>query len=149
MDYPGFGERVRQTRLQLGMSQSALALALANATGTRSSKSLVSRWEVGRVSNPKMATVLALRDILNVSLDWLVLGIGSPTDKLDSTSAAASSQVDVDVLSRALQISLLLRLSTTESTARTAAFLYVAISQAGEVSNETLLALVSACSKTQ
>lgn len=66
-----WGNRLRQL---LKQQQNLKQLALANAIGVE--ESTISRWLAG--GNIKMSHLVSLCDFLDVSLDWLIMGRGSP-----------------------------------------------------------------------
>lgn len=59
------GERIKQSRKQLEMTQQELA------TGLNVSRSAISNWEIGR-NYPDLDSIVLLSDILDVSLDELL-----------------------------------------------------------------------------
>ena len=62
-----FGERLKQRREGMGMTQEKLA-ALIDEELTRQS---ISKWETGPAAYPKVEALLCLSVILNISLDEL------------------------------------------------------------------------------
>ena len=66
-----WGNRLGQL---LKQQQNFKQLALANAIGV--AESTISRWLAGE--NIKMSHLITLCDFLDVSLDWLITGRGSP-----------------------------------------------------------------------
>lgn len=71
-----FGARVREARLDCGMSQAELARALKAVTKSKINKALISQWELGRVNNPQLATLEALVAVTGYSHTWLSTGKG-------------------------------------------------------------------------
>ena len=65
LEYKDFGARIRELRLEMGMSQEELAGKLGI------SKQILSRYEVGQRS-PKIAQVQKFAEILKVSVDYLL-----------------------------------------------------------------------------
>ena len=66
-----WGNRLRQL---LQQQRNLKQLALANAIGVE--ESTISRWLAG--GNIKMSHLITLCNFLDVSLDWLIMGRGSP-----------------------------------------------------------------------
>lgn len=64
------GARIKHAREKAGLTM----VQLAKCVGV--SKQAVWGWEVGVTKGPKPEHLLAIRDVLNVSLDWLILGTG-------------------------------------------------------------------------
>lgn len=64
-----FGQRVRQRREGVGMSQEELAKKIALKSG----KQTISRWEQGK-SEPSLTEAKRIAEALNVTLNWLVDG---------------------------------------------------------------------------
>jgi transcriptional regulator with XRE-family HTH domain len=62
------GGRIREARLRKGMAQADLA----SAVGVR--QLAISQLENDRVGDPKASTLLAMADVLGVSVDWLLRG---------------------------------------------------------------------------
>ena len=60
-----FCERLKNERLKLNQTQSAVGSAI------KVPKQYVSRWEKGN-QEPNLATICALADYFNVSIDYLV-----------------------------------------------------------------------------
>lgn len=71
-----FGQRVRYARIESGLSQSELAKRVSHITKTRTSKSLVSRWELDKVANPQNVTMMAVSAVTGFSMRWLCEGKG-------------------------------------------------------------------------
>ncbi len=67
----GIGARIRQARINKGMSQTRLAQLLGIPPQN------VSDWERGVVT-PSSKNLRRLAEVLEVSLDWLITGKGSP-----------------------------------------------------------------------
>ncbi len=67
------GDRIKLARESAGLDM----VQLAKLVGV--TKQAVWGWESGATKGPRPEHLLALRDVLNVSLDWLVLGIGEMT----------------------------------------------------------------------
>lgn len=73
------GERIRVGRRAKRMSQTDLARALSTTAMT------VSRWERG-ISEPQTRFCRDMARVFEVSLDWLVAGLGAgPDDDLERT----------------------------------------------------------------
>jgi transcriptional regulator with XRE-family HTH domain len=83
-----FGERVRHARLTCGLSQSELARAISEITKTKTQKALISQWELGRVSNPQNATLLALSVATGFSQKWFVTGKSPERDPAPALAIA-------------------------------------------------------------
>ena len=60
------GERIRALRERRGMSQSALAREL------NASINAINMLEMGRITDPHVMRLVAIADLFNVSLDYLV-----------------------------------------------------------------------------
>ncbi len=82
------GERLRAARLALKIDQETLAAA-ATAEGAKMSRSGVSNIENGNDEGSR-EFYIAVAPELNVSLDYLLLGIGSLDDKLDAKRSGQS-----------------------------------------------------------
>ena len=66
--------RIRSRRRQLGLTMQAIA------TACEVSWQAVQRWET--IAAPKRNNLLRLASILNVNVDWLMTGNGTPNSKL-------------------------------------------------------------------
>lgn len=64
------GDRVKIAREAAGLSMTELARRL------NVSKQVVWAWENGGIKDPKLIHTLAIRDVLGISIDWLVYGKG-------------------------------------------------------------------------
>lgn len=71
LEYMDFGDRIRQLRLEIGMSQEEFAAKLGI------SKQILSLYEMGRRS-PKIAQVKKYAELLKVSVDYL---LGDPSEE--------------------------------------------------------------------
>ena len=109
------------------------------STEPGAAQSLVSQWEVGRVTDPKLKTVLALQDALQVPVEWLVTGHG-PSD-LPAAALEAGGKVDIPRLERALSLALALDLGGSAETAEAAVLLYEFLKTSSSVNDEMLLAV--------
>lgn len=67
-----FGDRVRQRRLALGLSQERLARALDV------SKNTISRWETAHTEAPSGPNLDAVAKVLGTTSDWLLHGTRTP-----------------------------------------------------------------------
>ena len=85
-----FANRVREARLDAGMSQDELATAIRHATKTKANKSLISQWENGHIANPQNAIIDALSTITGYTHKWLSTGKGPK--KLDLDAALKTDQ---------------------------------------------------------
>jgi transcriptional regulator with XRE-family HTH domain len=83
---PTFGGRLAQQRERAGLTQKALGLKLGVTHST------VSKWESDE-NDPPIKTLRQMRDVLGVSVDWLVAG----------TDAAPPSLVNVKKIRRAMR----------------------------------------------
>ena len=84
-----FGERVRNLRHGIGITQEQLAARL------NLSKANVSKYESNAIE-PNLDTLLALSKIFNVSIDYL-LGNDNMSGKTGTASSYASPQISKDV----------------------------------------------------
>ncbi|HEX5759952.1 MAG TPA: helix-turn-helix domain-containing protein [Thermoanaerobaculia bacterium] len=86
-----FGRRLAHLRRERGLSQKAIARELAIG------EELVSKYERG-LHAPRLGTLLKLRTLLSVSLDYLVAGAASPgiTDPHLLEWAQAANQLPPD-----------------------------------------------------
>lgn len=71
----GIGDRIRDRRSALGLTQLQLAQKIDHETDSMS----VSRWERGVVV-PRPETIVAIADVLGVDVRWLIKG-----DETEST----------------------------------------------------------------
>ncbi|MBU2738538.1 helix-turn-helix domain-containing protein [Acidithiobacillus sp. ATCC 19703] len=69
------GDRIRLAREKAGLTMSELAHRI------NVSKQLVWSWENGKIKDPRPEYVIAIRDALNVSIDWLILGKGEMSEE--------------------------------------------------------------------
>ncbi len=104
-----FGERIRHARREAGLSQSELARGISHIAKSKTTKSLVSQWETGKVQNPQNATLLAIAAVTGFSQQWLVTGKGAekgllPPLMVAQENPAYASGLDRDVLRRAILI---------------------------------------------
>lgn len=99
-----FGARVREARLELGLSQAELARQLRARTKTKIHKALISQWELGRVNNPQLATLEALVAVTGYTHTWLATGRGPKKISLDKALAddQASKALDRSAFKRAV-----------------------------------------------
>ncbi|PKY11814.1 hypothetical protein B1757_02300 [Acidithiobacillus marinus] len=79
-------ERIRLAREAAGLSMSELARRL------NVSKQVVWSWENRDIKDPRLEHILALRDILNISIDWLVTGKGEMREKNDPARVLSERQ---------------------------------------------------------
>lgn len=91
-----FGQRVREVRLDLGLSQAELARALKARTKTKINKALISQWELGRVNNPQLATLEALVAVSGYTHTWLATGKGPKKTDLERTLDAHEQSLPLD-----------------------------------------------------
>lgn len=61
------GDRIRRTRIHLGLEQSAMAEQL------HTSRSMIGRWE-NNETEPKISTIMKISETLGVDLVWLLKG---------------------------------------------------------------------------
>ena len=80
------GERIRALREQRGMSQSALAREL------NASINAINMLEMGRITDPHVMRLVAIADLFNVSLDYLVGRAADPTPATQRRTARAQKQ---------------------------------------------------------
>lgn len=99
-----FASRIREARLEAGLSQSELATRLKARTKTKINKALISQWELGRVNNPQMATVEAICTLLGYNYTWLTTGKGPKRSNLGEALDAhnQSKPLDRTAFSRAV-----------------------------------------------
>ncbi|MBI1170713.1 helix-turn-helix domain-containing protein [bacterium] len=87
-----FGDRLEAAREAAGLTQKALAARL----GVRDST--VKAWEADQ-SEPRANRMQMLAGMLNVSLGWLMAGVGegiaAPADRTDDAQALAATLEDV------------------------------------------------------
>ena len=76
-------ERIRYARLAAKMSQQELAGEIAQRTGQPVFKSMVSRWELGVVKNPRGPNMVALAEATGFTYQWLVCGGPEPVEMPD------------------------------------------------------------------
>lgn len=81
--------RIREARERAGLSMSDLAKRVGV------SKQAVWGWETGSTKGPRPEHLLALRDILSVSIDWLVFGNGHPAPEKRSLSDHQQAVIDL------------------------------------------------------
>lgn len=77
------GSRIRALRLSKGWTQKELADRLARR-GAKVSANAISQWERDETANIKLATFLALVEVLGTTHEFLVHGPSDPSDR-DST----------------------------------------------------------------
>lgn len=85
-DASTFGDRVTGARDAAGMSQKSLAKRLGIKLGT------LQAWE-NDVSEPRANKLQMLAGVLNVSLTWLLEGIGDGVDAPDAEAAASNADI--------------------------------------------------------
>lgn len=90
------GRRIRYARLENKMSQADLALQVARRTGKGITKSLVSQWERGSVSNPQNANLHAIAMATGFNLDWLIHG-GKYPQKVGAKQIDQEAERMIDV----------------------------------------------------
>lgn len=91
-DEKGMGDRIREAREALGLSQGRLAeLVGKRGSGEPLTKSTVSKWERGDTKNLRLANLFALADVLNVSPRWLAIADG-PRDPPGGVSVKAGGR---------------------------------------------------------
>lgn len=96
-----FGERVRYARHHNEMSLEDLVKALSDCSGTKYSKSLVSKWELGGVKNPQNNKLLHLAEVTGFNLEWLIRGEGPP--RRTTRSSACPPPLDIALLASSLE----------------------------------------------
>jgi SOS-response transcriptional repressor LexA len=73
-----FNQRIKQARLEAGLSQEALAQAMGRLFDKKSiSRTAITQWESSKTSGIEAANLLKAAKILNVTPDWLQFGHGS------------------------------------------------------------------------
>lgn len=106
MSIEQFPDRLRDARKALGLTQDQLG----NAVGV--TKSSISAWENGRES-PSFTSLPRLQNALLISLDELILGLGSPVVRPGMTYAVRETAVEwptSDVARNAIERAMLQRL---------------------------------------
>lgn len=78
----GLGERIRDVRTELGLSQRELAAKASVSPGQ------VGHLEKGTRDNPERDTAVKIADALGVAVEWLLTGHG-PKVRVDSTEPDA------------------------------------------------------------
>lgn len=69
------GERIRYARVMCGMSQPQLAEAIRRMTGTKTSSSLISKWENNHISSLSNPTLYAIQALTGYRMDWIIRGM--------------------------------------------------------------------------
>lgn len=93
------GEKIYQARKKLGMSQETLAMQVGV------SRQAVSKWETGE-TEPEIAKLRALSEVLGVSADWLLDETEAACDTEQTTELAETQRVEhtwVDLLPKTIQ----------------------------------------------
>ncbi len=80
------GDRIRIAREAAGITMAELAGRL------NLSRQVIWSWESGGVKDPKLAHMLALRNVLKVSLDWIVHGVGGMYEDHEAFRALSEKQ---------------------------------------------------------
>lgn len=76
-------ERIRYARIAAKMSQQELAAEVAARTGLPMVKSMVSKWELGAVKNPRGPNMVAIAEATGFTYQWLVCGGPEPVEMPD------------------------------------------------------------------
>lgn len=124
-----FASRIREARLEAGLSQSELATRLKARTKTKINKALISQWELGRVNNPQNATIEAICTLLNLNHTWLTTGKGPKKANLGAALDAhqQSKPLDRKAFSRAVFVVVESGITDPDQAAHAALELYDAL----------------------
>lgn len=87
-----FGERLKEARLKMGMSQEALASVLFV------SRQAVAKWE-NNINEPSIETIIKIADIFDINLDYLLKGM--PVNKKSESRLKNTDYIPIDNSKRA------------------------------------------------
>ncbi|NID13750.1 helix-turn-helix domain-containing protein [Fibrivirga algicola] len=96
-----FGQRLRQRREEVGMSQDELARRIL----VKSGKQTISKWEQGKTV-PDLTEILRIAEVLDVTAAWLVDGTEATTSTMQKPPVGyvlMPSEEVIDMQRRLLQ----------------------------------------------
>jgi len=86
-----FGERIKQERTRLGLTQEELSKKIGV-----DSKSIISKWENGGVEDVYASNLFSLADVFNVSARWLLTGEGPR--EISAKRVESKEREDLDLI---------------------------------------------------